>query len=44
VPAALLGYAIIALGRGMAARQSELLEWQARARAERLRRAAQYRI
>jgi hypothetical protein len=44
VPAALLGYAVIALGRGMAAHQMQLIEWQARERAERRRRAAQYRI
>lgn len=44
VPVALLGYAVIALGRGMAARQAALSEWQARERADRLRRAAQYRI
>lgn len=44
VPIALLGYAIIALGRDMAARQAQLIEWQTRARVERLRRVAQYRI
>jgi hypothetical protein len=42
--AVLLGWAIIALGRAMAARQDEIIEWQERQRADRLRRAAQYRI
>jgi hypothetical protein len=42
--AALAGWALIAFGRGMAARQAEILEWQERERADRLRRAAQYRI
>jgi hypothetical protein len=44
VVAALAGCALIAVGRGIAARQSELIEWQERQRADRLRRAAQYRI
>lgn len=42
--AVLVGWAIIALGRAMAARQDEIIEWQERQRADRLRRAAQYRI
>jgi len=42
--AALAGWALIAIGRGIAARQAELIEWQQRSRADRLRRAAQYRI
>ena len=42
--AALAGWALVAFGRGMAARQAEILEWQRRERADRLRRAAQYRI
>jgi len=42
--AVLLGWAVIALGRAMAARQDEIIEWQERQRADRLRRAAQYRI
>jgi hypothetical protein len=36
------GYALIQLGRAIAARQDEVLEWQARQRAERRRRIAQY--
>lgn len=44
VLAALAGWALIAWGRGIAARQAELLEWQERLRADRLRRAAQYRV
>ncbi len=44
VIAALVGWAIIAFGRSLAARQDELIEWQRRQRADRLRRAAQYRI
>jgi hypothetical protein len=44
VLAALAGYGVIALGRGLAARQSELVQWREQQRAERLRRAAQYRI
>jgi len=39
---ALLGFAIIRLGSGIAARQAEVLEWQARQHAERRRRVAQY--
>ena len=42
--AVLLGWAVIALGRALAARQDEIIEWQERQRADRLRRAAQYRI
>jgi hypothetical protein len=42
--AALAGWALIATGSGIAARQAELIEWQERSRADRLRRAAQYRI
>ena len=44
VIAVLVGWAIIALGRSIVARQAEILEWQDRQRADRLRRAAQYRI
>ena len=39
----LAGWALIAWGRTLAARQAEVLEWQERLRADRLRRAAQYR-
>jgi hypothetical protein len=42
--AALAGWAVIAFGRSIAARQAEIIEWQERQRADRLRRAAQYRI
>lgn len=41
--AGLAGWGLIAFGRSIAARQSELIEWQERQRADRLRRAAQYR-
>ena len=44
VIAALIGWALIALGRSIAARQAEIIEWQDRQRSDRLRRAAQYRI
>ncbi len=44
VLAALAGWALIAWGRALAARQAEVIEWQERLRADRLRRAAQYRI
>lgn len=44
VIAALAGWALIALGRAMAARQAEILAWQNQQRADRLRRTAQYRI
>lgn len=44
VIAALLGYALIELGRGLAARQAEIIAWQERERADRRRRVAQYRI
>lgn len=43
VLAALAGWAVIAWGRGLAARQAEVIEWQERLRADRLRRAPQYR-
>lgn len=36
------GYALIAAGRQIMARQAEILEWQARQRADRMRRIAQY--
>jgi hypothetical protein len=39
----LVGWAIIAFGRSLAARQTEVIEWQEQARADRLRRTAQYR-
>ena len=42
--ALLLAWALIAFGRSIAARQAELIAWQQQQRAERLRRAAQYRI
>jgi hypothetical protein len=41
---ALAGWAVISLGRALAARQAETIEWQERQRADRLRRAAQYRV
>ena len=44
VVAALAGWALVALGHGIAARQAEIIDWQRRARAERRRRAAQYRM
>ena len=40
----LAGWALIAWGRALAARQAEVIEWQERLRADRLRRAAQYRV
>jgi hypothetical protein len=40
---ALVGWALIAWGRALACRQAEVIEWQERLRADRLRRAAQYR-
>lgn len=43
VVAALAGWAVIAIGRGIAARQTEIIAWQERGRAERLRRAVEYR-
>jgi nitrate reductase gamma subunit len=42
VLAALAGYAMMALGREIAARQAEIVEWQERQRADRLRRIAEY--
>lgn len=42
--AVLVGWALIACGRSIAARQAEIIGWQQRQRADRLRRAAQYRI
>ena len=44
VPALAFGWAIIAFGRSLAMRQAEVIEWQRQERADRLRRAAQYRI
>ena len=44
VIALLIGWAVIAFGRAIAARQAEIIEWQERQRADRARRAAQYRI
>ena len=41
---ALAGFALIAWGRALAARQTEVIEWQERLRADRMRRAAQYRV
>lgn len=41
---ALAGLALVAWGRRLAARQAEMIEWQERLRADRLRRAAQYRV
>ena len=41
---ALAGWAVISLGRALAARQADTIEWQERQRADRLRRAAQYRV
>ena len=42
--AALAGWALISIGRALAARQAEEIAWQERLRADRLRRAAQYRV
>ena len=42
VYAALAGYGLVGLGREIAARQAYILEWHARQRADRLRRAAVY--
>jgi hypothetical protein len=42
VYAALAGYALIELGRDIAARQTYILAWEAQQRADRLRRAAMY--
>ena len=40
--AAAAGYALIEAGRQIMARQAEILEWEARQRADRMRRAAEY--
>lgn len=42
VPAAAAGYALTQLGRAIAARQAEIVEWEERQRADRRRRIAQY--
>lgn len=40
--AAAVGYALIEAGRQIMVRQAEILEWQARQRADRMRRVAEY--
>lgn len=42
--AVLAGWALISIGRALASRQAEEIAWRERQRADRLRRAAQYRV
>ena len=42
--AVLAGWALVSIGRALASRQAEEIAWRERQRADRLRRAAQYRV